>query len=148
MYTLAQLQPGLSKLEIFINTFCPLHSVPPLQQTSIYCANIASSRGFPIIKFLHFTTLIITYHWMSGCWLYQPYCTKCIAFSTGWLPPKGRTPLLALLYFYRATPAPLPIFHSLDICSFCNGLIINWHSTYLVHQKVQPNSSPSVVVAK
>ena len=106
-----------------------------LLKTSIYSANIAGSRSFPIIKFLHYTTLIITYwqipldEWLVvSALLYQVYC-----FFDRVVTSK-RTPLLALLYFYRATPAPLPTFHSLDICSFCNGLIINWLHTIILGQ--------------
>ena len=106
-----------------------------LQKTSIYSANIAGSRGFPIIKFLHYcTTLIITYwqipldEWLVvSALLYQVYCFFDRVVTSKRKPPSW-------LFYIFIEPPQEPTFHSLDICSFCNGLIINWLHTIILGQ--------------
>ena len=125
LYSLAQYSAGLSKLEIhkYIAPSLSPHSSKDFNLLCKYCQLEGfSNNQIPTLYYSYYYIPLDEWLVVSAL-LYQVYC-----FFDRVVTSK-RTPLLALLYFYRATPAPLPTFHSLDICYFCNGLIINWIPT-------------------
>ena len=126
MYSLPQYSAGLSKLEIhkYIAPSLSPHSSKDFNLLCKYCQLEGfSNNQIPTLYYSYYYIPLDEWLVVSAL-LYQVYCFFDRVVTSKRKPPSW-------LFYIFIEPPQEPTFHSLDICSFCNGLIINWLHTII-----------------